>query len=177
MANTFLMQPFEIPSGSMESTLRPGDRVLVNKVAYRFGAEPQRGDVVVFDGSGYFERNSDYIKRVVGVEGDRVVCCDKRGRVQVNGTAIDEPYLHPGDQPSEVPFDVVVPKGRLWLMGDHRTKSSDSRDRLGSPGGGMVPVGRVVGRAEWIGWQRGGWASLEETDAFDAVRDPAGAHG
>ena len=150
--NAFVVQPFQIPSGSMENGLRIGDRVLVNKLAYRFGAEPRRGDVVVFDGTGYFGKG-DYIKRVVGVGGDHVVCCDKKGRIEVNGRSVDEStFLYPGDGPSTVPFKAVVPDGTLFVLGDHRSDSSDSRDHLGSPGGGMVPVSDVVGRADWIVW-------------------------
>jgi signal peptidase I, bacterial type len=200
--SAFVLQPFLIPSGSMEPTLRVGDRVLVNKLAYRFGSGPQRGDVVVFDGTGSFvpeppERNpvtallhgaaaslglaepaeTDFVKRVVGVGGDRVVCCDKRGRLEVNGVAVDEGYLHPGDKPSAVPFDIVVPDGRLWMMGDHRARSRDSRDHLGQPGGGMVPVGMVIGRADWLGWPLGRLGTVPGTGAFDAVRQPGGAHG
>ena len=152
LLNAFVVQPFQIPSGSMENGLRIGDRVLVNKLAYRFGAEPRRGDVVVFDGTGYFG-DGDYIKRVVGVGGDHVVCCDKEGRIEVNGRSVDEStFLYPGDSPSSVPFDVVVPEGTLFVLGDHRSDSSDSRDHLGSPGGGMIPVSDVIGRADWIVW-------------------------
>ncbi|MEU7697149.1 signal peptidase I [Streptomyces sp. NPDC015492] len=199
----FVMQPFLIPSRSMEPTLQVGDRILVNKLAYRFGSEPERGDVVVFDGTGSFVREqppgnpvtgllhdgaaalglaepdeTDFVKRVVGVGGDRVVCCDADGRLTVNGVPVQEWYVKLGDRPSSVPFDIVVPPDRLWVMGDHRSQSSDSRDHLGSPGGGMVPVDRVVGRADWIAWPLGRWTTVQETDAFDAVPEaPAGGHG
>ncbi|MET7440729.1 signal peptidase I [Streptomyces sp. NPDC004082] len=174
---TFVMQPFQIPSGSMERGLRIGDRVLVNKLAYRFGAEPRRGDVVVFDGTGYFG-DADYVKRVVGVGGDHVVCCDKEGRVEVNGRSVDESaFLFPGDRPSDVPFDVMVPDGTLFLLGDHRGDSSDSRDHLGSPGGGMIPVGDVIGRADWIAWPAGHWTRLERPGAYARVPATDGAHG
>ncbi|MHA5052813.1 signal peptidase I [Streptomyces sp. SD15] len=181
----FVMQPFQIPSSSMERGLRIGDRVLVNKLAYRFGAEPQRGDVVVFDGTGYFG-NADYIKRVVGVGGDHVVCCDKDGRLEVNGRSVDEStFLYPGDSPSDVAFDVVVPDGSLFLLGDHRSDSSDSRDHLGSPGGGMIPVGDVIGRADWISWPVGHWTRLERPVGYARVpaaeasesKNADGAHG
>ncbi|WP_309097630.1 signal peptidase I [Streptomyces sp.] len=178
--STFVVRPFQIPSGSMERALRIGDRVLVNKLAYRFGAAPQRGDIVVFDGTGYFG-HADYVKRVVGVEGDHVVCCGKEGRIQVNGRPVDESgFLYPGDSPSAVPFDVVVPDGRLFLLGDHRSDSSDSRDHLGSPGGGMIPVGAVIGRADAIVWPFAHATRLPRPDAYARVPAPAeeaGGHG
>ncbi|MFF7973575.1 signal peptidase I [Streptomyces sp. NPDC007905] len=177
LLNAFVVQPFQIPSGSMEQGLRVGDRVLVNKLAYRFGAQPRRGDVVVFDGTGYFG-DADYVKRVVGVGGDHVVCCDKEGRLEVNGRPVDETaFLHPGDTPSTVPFDVVVPAGRLFLLGDHRSDSSDSRDHLGSPGGGMVPVGEVIGRADWIVWPYDHLTRLHRPAAYARVPVAEGAHG
>ncbi|MEW2513532.1 signal peptidase I [Streptomyces sp. NPDC046870] len=177
--NAFVAQPFQIPSGSMEQGLRIGDRVLVNKLAYRFGAQPHRGDVIVFDGTGYFG-DADYIKRVAGVAGDHVVCCDKKGRIEVNGRPVDETaFLYPGDSASSVPFDVAVPPGRLFVLGDHRSDSSDSRDHLGSPGGGMIPVGDVIGRADWIVWPYRHWTRLTRPSAY--ARVPAaptgGAHG
>jgi signal peptidase I len=177
LLNTFVLRPFEIPSGSMEQGLRIGDRVLVNKLAYRFGAEPRRGDIVVFDGTGYFG-HADYIKRVVGVGGDRVVCCDGEGRLQVNGRSVDESaFLYPGDRPSAVRFDVVVPDGTLFVLGDHRGDSSDSRDHLGSPGGGMIPLGKVVGRADWIVWPLSHATRLQRPDAYARVPVAEGAHG
>ncbi|MFC9224403.1 signal peptidase I [Streptomyces hygroscopicus] len=199
LVSGFVVQPFLIPSGSMENTLRPGDRVLVNKLAYRLGDDPRRGDVVVFDGAGSFHEEepsgnpvtgllrkaaaavglaepaeSDYVKRVVGIGGDRVTCCDERGRIEVNGQPVDERYVHPGDSPSRVPFDIVVPEGRLWVMGDHRDASRDSRDHLGAPGGGTVPVDKVIGRVEWIGWPVGRWSGVSRPDAFAHVPKASG---
>ncbi|MFJ9825389.1 signal peptidase I [Streptomyces sp. NPDC101160] len=199
----FVLQPFLVPSSSMEPTLQVGDRILVNKLAYRFGSEPRRGDVIVFDGTGSFVEEqpagnpitgalhaaaaalglaepdeTDFVKRVVGTGGDRVVCCDKNGRISVNGVPVKETYVMLGDQPSRVPFDIVVPDGTLWVMGDHRSQSSDSRDHLGQPGGGMVPVDKVIGRADWIGWPFGRWSTVADTDAFDAVPEwTASGHG
>ncbi|MET9750274.1 signal peptidase I [Streptomyces ardesiacus] len=169
LLSTFVLQPFQIPSGSMERGLRIGDRVLVNKVAYRFDRRPQRGDIVVFDGTGLFG-HGDYIKRVVGVGGDHVVCCDEEGRLRVNGQPVDESaFLYPGDRPSTVPFDVVVPDGTLFVLGDHRADSSDSRDHLGSPGGGMIPLDKVIGRADWIVWPFGHATHLDRPDAYARV--------
>ncbi|GAA4807158.1 signal peptidase I [Streptomyces ziwulingensis] len=177
LLSTFVLQPFHIPSGSMERALRIGDRVLVNKLAYRFGAEPQRGDIVVFDGTGTFG-HGDYIKRVVGVGGDHVVCCDKEGGIVVNDRPVDESaFLYPGDSPSTVRFDVVVPDGRLFVLGDHRGDSSDSRDHLGSPGGGMVPLDDVIGRAGWIVWPFGHATGLDRPGAYARVPAAGGADG
>jgi signal peptidase I len=180
LVKTFLVQAFYIPSGSMEETLAVGDRVLVNKVVYRM-RPVERGDIIVFDGTGSFIQGEpvepdvgpigvvlrslgeivglappgdrDFIKRVIGVGGDRVTCCDADGRITVNGTALNETaYLYPGNPPSRQTFDVLVPDGRLWVLGDHRSASADSRAHLGDPGGGMVPVDRVIGRAFAVVW-------------------------
>ncbi|WP_344442339.1 signal peptidase I [Kitasatospora nipponensis] len=197
---TFFVQVFVIPSGSMEQTIRIGDRVLVDKLTPWFGSEPQRGDVVVFkDPGGWLENEphstgdgplakgfkqvfsyvgllpseneQDLIKRVVGVGGDTVACCDDRGRITVNGKPIEEPYLAPGNPPSRSPFQVTVPPGRLWVMGDHRDLSADSRYHMDKPGQGTVPLSDVVGRAFLIGWplDRFQWLDRPTTTATTAA--------
>jgi signal peptidase I len=193
LMNRFVVQPFTIPSGSMENALAVGDRVLVNKLAYDFGGAPRRGDVVVFDGRGSFidtatqdtgdGSGNDFVKRVIGVGGDTIKCCDAHGRITVDGVALDESsYLYPGAVPSSFPFDVQVPDGELFVLGDNRAVSADSRAHLGDPGGGFVPVSRVIGRAEWVIAPVGHWRSLARPQVFAAM-DRAlasaggGAHG
>ncbi|HWL38404.1 MAG TPA: signal peptidase I [Frankiaceae bacterium] len=172
----FLVQAFFIPSGSMEQTLHgcpgcKGDRVLVNKVVYKL-RDINRGEIVVFNGLDSFQsevvvappRNGlesarrkladwigvgtpgekDFIKRVIGLPGDTVECCDSQGRVMVNGVALDEPYLFEDNRREFEP--VKVPEGRLFVMGDHRGSSSDSRDH------GPVPIDKVIGRAFVVVW-------------------------
>jgi signal peptidase I len=178
LLKAFVVQVFAIPSGSMENTLQPGDRVLVNKLVYRF-RDIARGDVVVFSGQGSWGPDAppppgnplvrlwdgvtnlvgisapgtDYIKRVIGLPGDHVACCDARGRVTVNGVPLSEQsYVHPGDTPSQVRFSVTVPPGRLWVLGDNRANSDDSRYRRDDPGSGTIPESAVVGRAFVIIW-------------------------
>jgi signal peptidase I len=187
----FLVQSFYVPSGSMEPTIEPGDRILVNKLAD--GDSVRRGDVVVFDGTTTFAAadltphqddgaigkvlgeaaslvgvelgEQDFVKRVIGLPGDHVVCCD-RGRLTVNGKAIDETYVMPGDKPSELEFDITVPAGRLWVMGDHRSDSADSRSHLGDPGGGTVRLSDVIGRATATYWPLSRLGRFERPDAL-----------
>jgi signal peptidase I len=192
LLKTFVAQMFFIPSESMENTLLVDDRVLVDKVSYDL-RDIRRGEIVVFDAEGVLiaegkvptddglatrllrdaasviglsqAGDTDYIKRVIGLPGDRVACCDAQGRVTVNGVPLDETeYLFPGDAPSTTPFDVVVPADRLWVMGDHRSASADSRSRIGGPGGGFVPFDAVVGRA---------WLRAWPVDRFQRLGVPA----
>ena len=201
LITTFVVKPFSIPSGSMENTLQIGDRVLVNRMVYRF-RDIERGDVVVFNGSGTFvpaqvvpdrdpitgavvwvgqsfglvsPDSTDFVKRVIGVGGDRVTCCDEQGRILVNGAPLAEDYLFPGDAPSLQPFDVQVPEGMLWVMGDHRSASADSRSHLGDPGGGFVPEDTVVGRAMTVVWPLTRISNIPLPDYGDVVLE--GANG
>ena len=183
---TYAIQAFYIPSGSMENTLLVNDRVLVNKLVYDVRSI-HRGDIVVFNGDGSWDpgtppRDTNFIvkfgqgfasmfgfghpgdiliKRVIGLPGDKVACCDAQGRVTVNGVPLSEQsYLYPGDAPSEIRFNIVVPPGRLWVMGDHRLISDDSRNHMGDPGGGTIPENAVIGRAFVIIWPPSRWAIL-----------------
>lgn len=119
------------------------------------------------------ENEKDLIKRVVGVGGDQVRCCDTQGRVTVNGAPLEESdYLFPGNAPSTTPFDVTVPQGRLWVMGDHRSNSADSRAHQDTDYGGTVSEEQVVGRAAVIAWPFGHWNMLDEPAAYASVSDP-----
>jgi signal peptidase I len=180
----FLVQSFSVPSGSMEPTIEPGDRLLVNRLVRGDGLH--RGDIVVFDGTTAFPASgpdgttaaTDYVKRVIGLPGDHVVCCDATTRLVVNGVPLDEPYLWPGDRASTLTFDVTVPEGSMWVMGDHRSESGDSRSYLGRPGGGMVPLGDVIGQATVRYWPPGRLGSLavsERPGAVSTVPSPVGA--
>jgi signal peptidase I len=195
LMKALLLQAFFIPSGSMEQTLHgctgcSGDRVLVNKLVYKF-RDIHRGEIVVFNGKGtnftaenvitpprnFVERlrrdvqglvglgapgDKDFIKRVIGVPGDVVACCTN-DHVTVNGQELVEPYVYMSDPSSkQMTFDpVTVPKGELFLMGDHRDGSSDSRFN------GTVPESKVVGRAFAVFWPPGRNKVLRVPATFD----------
>jgi signal peptidase I len=195
LIKTFLVQAFSIPSDSMQNTLQEGDRVLVDKLTPWFGSEPERGEVVVFhDPAGWLRgeptlepnpvqrvlgwiglmpsaEEKDLIKRVVGVAGDTVEC-KGTGPLKVNGKALNEPYVYPGNTPCTVDdtggqFKVKVPKGKIWVMGDHRQNSLDSRYHQNDKNKGMVPVDNVVGRAIVVAWPPTRWSTLPIPDTFD----------
>jgi signal peptidase I len=199
LIKTFLVQAFWIPSESMEQTLLIDDRVLVNKVVYQF-RDVHRGEVVVFNGEGttfesrldFVEQPSnlvvravrglqdllglgapsekDFIKRVIGVGGDTVACCDPQGRVTVNGKSLDEPYVYENNDIDQRSFGpVTVPKGQLWLMGDHRSDSSDSRAH------GPVPEDKVIGRAFVKVWPLSRFGLLQAPEGtFGGIPAPTG---
>ncbi|MEV7202230.1 signal peptidase I [Streptomyces griseoluteus] len=207
LIKTFLVQAFSIPSDSMQNTLQQGDRVLVDKLTPWFGSEPERGEVVVFHDPGQWlageptpEQNAvqkalswiglmpsaeekDLIKRVIGVGGDTVEC-EGSAPLKVNGKALDEPYVYPGNTPCSVDdqggqFKVTVPKGYIWVMGDHRQNSRDSRYNQTDENHGMVPVKDVVGRAIVKAWPINRWGTLPIPDTFDqpglGTQSPAAA--
>ncbi|MBT2477832.1 signal peptidase I [Streptomyces sp. ISL-94] len=192
LIKTFLVQAFSIPSDSMQDTLQRGDRVLVDKLTPWFGSEPERGEVVVFhdpanwlSGEPTPEPNfaqkalswiglmpsaeeKDLIKRTIAIGGDTVEC-KKGGPVVVNGKELVEPYIFPGNTPcDDAPFGpITVPEGKIWVMGDHRQNSQDSRYHMQDSTQGFVPVDDVVGRAVVVAWPITRWATLPVPDTFD----------
>jgi signal peptidase I len=176
---SFLVQFFYIPSGSMENTLQIQDRVAVNKVPF-ISDNIKRGDIVVFrDPNNWLPENVEnssnslvanaksllvtvgvlpnpakqyLVKRVIGVAGDRVVCCTEGKKLSINGVEVTEPYIYGGDAPSEMKFDVTVPEGKLWVLGDHRGASADSIYHKEDINSGFVPLERVSGRVVAVIW-------------------------
>lgn len=205
LVKTFLVRAFYIPSASMEDTLMEQDRILVDELTPRFGGYG-RGDVVVFrDPGGWLppttppaqanplagaldavlsvvglsasDSEDHLIKRIIGLPGDRVACCNDLGQVTVNGVAVDESsYLtlpESGAPASAIPFDVVVPDDALWVMGDNRYRSRDSRYNQDQPGGGFVPLENVVGRAFVITWPLARFGLIPSPSAaFAGVPEP-----
>jgi signal peptidase I len=203
LIKAFVVQVYRIPSASMENTLQIGDRVLVNRLVYRVRSI-DRGDVIVFSGQdswgpdappasgdplvrfydavlsdiGLASSQTYYIKRVIGLPGDHVACCNAEGQVTVNGVGLNEQsYLYPGNAPSSFKFSVTVPPGHLWVMGDHRADSEDSRYHLGDPGGGAIPINEVVGRAFLIIWPPSQLRDLPIPATFNQAALHAGAAG
>ncbi len=199
LIKTFLIQPFHIPSGSMEDTLVRDDRVIVSKLSPAPFAL-QRGDIVVFSDPDHWmgevppvnrsalqsalifiglapDDSHEYlIKRVVGLPGDEVACCDAKGLLTVNGVSITEPYVKPGDTPAggRPTFAVRVPAERVWVMGDHRSDSADSRMHDDGTGAtGSVPISAIKGRAILVVWplSRVSWLSIPER-VFASVPAP-----
>ncbi|HET6560335.1 MAG TPA: signal peptidase I [Marmoricola sp.] len=191
---TFFVQMFFVPSESMEPLFIKDDRILVEKVSY-WNGDVERGDVIVFEdpGSwlgeqpelgpvqkalstvGLYPTGGHLVKRVIGVGGDRVACCDRKGRITVNGVALDESeYLPEGVVPSAREFDVKVPEGHLWMMGDNRGNSEDSRFHQQLPGSGTVPVDRVVGKVWAIVWPVGRFERIERPETFEQKALDAG---
>lgn len=197
LVKTFLVQAFFIPSQSMHDTLVEDDRILVSKLAPG-PLDVHRGDIVVFkDPGGWLapgepdggsvvndvltfiglrpvDAGQHLVKRVIGLPGDRVACQGPGEPITVNGVPLDEPYLASGATPSSVAFDITVPPDSLWVMGDNRDHSEDSRFHQGNPGGGSVPMANVVGVAFVIVWPADRWAVLHNPSAtFSEVPDPA----
>lgn len=194
VVKTFFLQAFYIPSESMEPTMRPDDKILVQKVSYWAG-DVSRGDIVVFDDPGgwldeadsrratntvqrgleavgLFPTGGHLIKRVVGVGGDTVQCCDAAGKITVNGTPLDEPYLLDETANRDQPFNITVPEGYLFVMGDNRNNSADSRAHLGDPGGGFIAESSVVGKS-WVRvWPLDRVGLIRGSDTFDEVASP-----
>ena len=193
LIKSFVIQAFYIPSASMENTLEIGDRVLINKVVYHL-RPIHRGDIIVFDGTGSWDfdnapassniftkglselegivgishDSSIYIKRVIGLPGDHVACATASGPLTVNGVPLSEAsYLYPGNVPCDGTFSIYVPSGRLWVEGDHRAVSYDSRGHTGDPGGGTIPETAVLGRAFVIIWPPSRWGFLDIPATFE----------
>ncbi|WP_069814951.1 signal peptidase I [Streptomyces sp. TP-A0874] len=159
-----LYQPYTVPTDSMAPTIGVGDRVLAQRVD---GGAVHRGDVVVF--SNPLWGDLPMVKRVVGTDGDRITCCDEQGRLRVNGKAIDEPYVSEGSGSAPTLFSATVPKDHLFLLGDHRDASLDSREHLDDGEQGSVPRSAVDGRVEARAWPLEGLGMLPRATSFDTL--------
>jgi signal peptidase I len=181
LVRAFLLQTFYIPSPSMQNTLDINDRVLVNKVVSPFRS-PERGEIVVFRAPSTWTAapdGEDFIKRVIAVGGDHIECCDDQQRLLINGEPLDEPYLYSRDgvtdQAAVIEFETVIPDGRLWVLGDHRSASGDSMEHYRSTNGDVhaatITEDSVVGRAFVLFWPPGRATWLSVPDSYDAIPD------
>ncbi len=200
LIKSFLVRSFFVPSGSMLETLQIDDRIIVNELVPDL-VPIERGDVVVFQDPGGWlgpvskpsdnpvvavsdwflsafgitapDSSQHLVKRVIGVGGDRIVCCDVDGKLTINGKAITEPYLPKDVKPSTIDFDVIVPEGSIWVMGDNRDNSADSRFHLDLPSKGFVSKQFIVGRAFLITWPFNHFGWLDNyPDVFADVPNP-----
>jgi signal peptidase I len=185
LVRAFVLQTFYIPSPSMEHTLNVLDRVLVNKLVYDF-RDPHRGEIIVFKAPRDWQSGTegeDFIKRIIGTPGDHVVCCDAQNRLEINGHSLDEPFIYKDadgtqDPAADESFDITVPAGRIWVMGDHRSASGDSLEHYEQTNDiqeATIDEKSIVGRAFTIFWPvtRASWLSVPKE--FDAIPDPATA--
>ena len=181
LVRAFVLQTFYIPSPSMEHTLNVWDRVLVNKLVYDF-REPRRGEIVVFKAPSDWQSGTegeDFIKRIIGVGGDHIVCCDDQERLMINGHSLDEPFIYKDadgkqDPAADQKFDITVPKDRLWVMGDHRSASGDSLEHWEQTENieeATIKADSIVGRAFTIFWPVGRATWLSVPKEFDSVPD------
>ncbi|MGR3935676.1 signal peptidase I [Streptomyces sp. BRA346] len=156
-----LYKPYSVPTDSMSPTIGKGDRVLAERID---GGEVRRGDVVVFQDEIWGAL--PMVKRVIGVGGDKVVCCDKQNRITVDGKTLEEPYLQAKEPASMTRFSTTVPKGRLFLMGDHRSDSLDSRVHLTDSSHGAVPADAVTARVDATAWPLGSFGMMGRPEVF-----------
>jgi signal peptidase I len=185
LVRTFVLQTYYVPSPSMTHTLNVNDRVLVNKLAYDF-RDPHRGEVIVFNSPVSWRQTPDetvFVKRVIGTPGDRVVCCTQQGELTINGVAIDETYLNhdtPVHDAAPHTFDITVPAGRLWVMGDNRYDSADSLENYVDTNHNMmastIPISSVIGRAFVLFWpvSRATWLTVPKTFSDVPAPTPTG---
>lgn len=157
-------RPYTVPTSSMEPTVSPGDKVLAQRIS---GDEVHRGDIVVFKDKLWGDLPE--VKRVVGIGGDTVSCCDAHGRLLVDGKPVEETYLAAPGQASASKFDTKVPKGELFLVGDNRAVSEDSRLRLDDAQRGSVPASDVKARVEATAWPLSRMGTVQRTSAFDGL--------
>jgi signal peptidase I len=185
LVRAFVLQTFWIPSPSMEHTLDVMDRVLVNKLVYDF-RDPRRGEIVVFKAPVDWQsgpEGEDFIKRIIGVPGDQVMCCDSQDRLVINGRSLDEPYIYTDrngrqDDAADQKFEITVPAGRLWVMGDHRSASGDSLEHFEETSDiqeATIPQDSIIGRAFTVFWPVGRATWLSVPDGFDVIPNAAAA--